>query len=368
MLRPTRVRIHRQALQNNLKRLKAWTGPGFFCPMVKAFAYGHDDVLIAQEIAKSEVADAVGVALVEEGMRLRQKGFKMPILVFAPFDVDGARAMFEHDLTPVVGRIADLQALSEAGVPLKVHLKFNTGMQRLGFDREELENVRRFLRDLSFVGVVGVCTHLTHGEEAADPEGPSARQFEMFRQFASEFPTALPHAHKSSSLAVLRERVASSGLGARPGISLYGLPHHLNQVADGLLPVLSWQTELTHFHMVEKDKSVGYSSRWMAARRSVIGVVPVGYGDGYSRALSNKGQMLFRGRRVPVVGSVCMDYTMVDLTDAIQGGDPQPGEAVVLVGAQEREVISVGELAEKAGTIAYEVVTSISRRIPREAV
>jgi alanine racemase len=190
----------------------------------------------------------------------------------------------------------------------------------------------------------------------------------MFRQFASEFPTALPHAHKSSSLAVLRERVASSGLGARPGISLYGLPHHLNQVADGLLPVLSWQTELTHFHMVEKDKSVGYSSRWMAARRSVIGVVPVGYGDGYSRALSNKGQMLFRGRRVPVVGSVCMDYTMVDLTDAIQGGDPQPGEAVVLVGAQEREVISVGELAEKAGTIAYEVVTSISRRIPREAV
>jgi alanine racemase len=310
-------------------------------------------------------ASATGVDLIEEGIRLREAGLRLPILVYAPFDAAGARGLLKHRLTPVVGRFEDLQALAEARPQtVGVHIKFNTGMQRLGFDIQDVSRLKTRLQELPFVQVEGVCTHLTHGEEIDRP-GYSQNQLSLFAEMSRGFP-GVRHYHKTASLAVLQER--ASGQGARPGIGIYGLPHDGRQIAPGLKPVLSWSTEVAQVREVKKGDSVGYSALFTTSRRSCIGVLPVGYADGYMRLLSNKGQMLFRGKRVPVVGSVCMDYTFIDMTDAIQDGPARPGESVVIIGRQGDEEIQAVDIAETVGTNSYEVVTAISRRIPREAI
>lgn len=366
-LRSTRVEIDQAALKHNLNVLRGWAGEeNFFCPMVKAYAYGHDDVAVARLIAASQKASALGVALIEEGVTLRQAGIRMPILVFAPFHPQGARVMQEHNLTPVVGRFEDLSALADLSAPMTIHLKFNTGMQRLGFDESELSELRARLASMS-VTVGGVCTHLTHGEEVLQPTGYTERQIEKFRQLAAGFP-GVRHLNKSSTLSTLQDTPQFKEFGARPGISLYGLPHDGRAVGPGLRPVLSWHSEIGRVHPVVAGQSVGYSARWTAPRDSWVGMVPVGYADGYMRVLSNNSVMLWRGKRVPVVGSVCMDYIFLDLTEAVGSEQPKAGEAVVLIGRQGGEEIRAVELAERAGTIAYEVVTSISRRVPREVV
>lgn len=369
MFRPTRLKIDLAALKHNLSLLKQANGADFFCPMVKANAYGHGDVVIAQAI-ESVGTSALGVALVEEGLSLRTGGVKAPILVFAPFDKASASAMFTHQLTPVVTRFEDLDALAalKCKMPISVHLKFNTGMCRLGFDSSELTQLRARLHELTHIQVAGVCTHLTHGHEAHLPEGQSQRQLQTLKAMAGDFP-GVRHAHKSASLGALANHSQSKtpGIGARPGISIYGLPYEGRFIGPGLKPVLSWVSALARVHEIKAGESVSYGARWTAARPSWIGVVPVGYGDGYRRSLTGA-EVLFRGARVPVVGIVCMDYIHVDLTDVLRDGVPQAGEEIVLLGRQGTQEISAVELAEKAGTIAYEIVTSISSRVARQTV
>ncbi len=369
MLRATNLKIDTATLQQNLALLRLWNGAAnFFCPMVKANAYGHGLELVARAVATTKGgASALGVALVEEGLELRRLGIDLPILVFAPLDNASADAVFEFKLTPVAGRFEDLIALGKHA--LKVHLKFNTGMNRLGFTAGEIPSLQQMLQQSPGLEVTGVCTHLSHGDEIDQPEGYSQTQLKRLHQWTKDFP-GVRHAHKSSSLATLaRSKIAKTDeVGARPGIGLYGLAHDADKTGPGLRPILSWRTHLVRTHAVEKDEAVSYSARWVAPRRSRIGVVPVGYGDGYRRALSNKGEMLYRGQRVPVVGSVCMDYTLIDLTDVCRDEPAQVGEEVVLIGQQGLHEVSALELAEKAGTIVYEVVTGITQRVAREAL
>jgi alanine racemase len=362
--RPTQVHIEREVLKQNLRLLQQWNGAqAFFCPMVKANAYGHGDVLVAKCVEEVG-ASAMGVALIEEGIRLRQAGIRLPILVFAPLtSVAAAKAAVEQQITPVLGRFEDVEFLREAlaGRSYAVHLKFNTGMNRLGFDRDEVQKLRDLLP--SHLRVEGVCTHLSHGDEIYVADGISRQQIARLGEMAHEFP-GVRHAHKSASLATLvrHQLPKDPELGTRPGISIYGIPYDGELSAPGLQPCLRWKTRVLRIHQVQKGEAVSYGARWVAARRSTIGVLPVGYGDGYMRALSNRGEMLCRGQRVPVVGSVCMDYTLIDLTDAPAAVDDE----VVLLGAQGTQRITAQELAEKAGTIAYEIVTGISARVVRE--
>ncbi len=371
MLRRTQLRIDNSALRHNLNLLKKWNGPAFFCPMVKANAYGHGAEMVAR-IAEDNGCSALGVALVEEGVALREAGLKGPILAFAPLSVDGAAAVIKNRITPVLGRFEDLLALDRVhnGASVAVHLKFNTGMQRLGFDVAGLAQLKTELAARSWLTIEGLCTHLTHGEEAAQTGGPTHLQLEKFAAMTNGWP-GVRHAHKSASLAVLAGEKADDGLGARPGIGVYGLPHDGRLVGADLRPVMTWVSELVNVHTVEKGETASYSGRWTAQRNSLIGVVPLGYGDGYLRALSNKGFMLCRGMRVPVVGSVCMDYTLLDLTDiaiANPAAEIKAGEPVVVLGRQGNQEVSAADLAEIAGTISYEIVTNISARVPREAV
>lgn len=368
MNRRTHLRIDISALRHNLELLQKWNGPRFFCPMVKANAYGHGEIIVARAIEEMGIP-TMGVALVEEGVTLREAGLQSKILTFAPLSPEGASLVIKHKLKPVIGRIDDLVALDKVrgNETVHAHLKFNTGMHRLGFDAKELPHLKSELQRRPWLKIHGVCTHLTHGEDAANPEGPTANQLQQFREMSKDFP-GVRHAHKSASLATMPPRPDSDDIGARPGIGIYGLPHEGKQTGQGLRPVLTWMTEIVKVHGVEKGESVSYSARWRAERDSIIGVVPMGYGDGYMRALSNRSFMLCRGVRVPVVGSVCMDYTLVDLTEVSRQGAVQAGESIVVLGRQGNEEIPASELAELAGTIAYEVVTNISRRVARGAV
>jgi alanine racemase len=363
MLRRTHLRIDTSALRHNLNLLKKWNGPAFFCPMVKANAYGHGAELVAR-VTEQNGCSALGVALVEEGVALREAGLRGPILAFAPLSKDAAFAAVKHGITPVIGRFEDIAALEATSSAVKAHLKFNTGMQRLGFDPADLTKLKSDLAAKKWLTIEGLCTHLTHGEDAAAGDGPTARQLAKFFEMTAGLP-GVRHAHKSASLAAL-EGKKPADLGARPGIGIYGLPHDGRNMGAGLRPVLTWMTELTGVHTVEKGETASYSGRWTAQRRSRLGVVPMGYGDGYMRALSNKGTMLCRGQRVPVVGSVCMDYILLDLTDMKE--EVKAGEPVVVLGRQGNEEVSAADIAEAAGTISYEVVTNISARVAREAV
>lgn len=366
MLRETYAEINLDNLRHNLELLRKWNGPHFFCPMVKANAYGHGEHLVAPVAAQR--ADALGVALVEEGLRLRELGITLPILTFSPLNQAAADAVLKNNLTPVIGRFEDLKtiaALKPKSVSL--HLKFNTGMQRIGFDEADLNPLQQWLKDHPAFQVSGCCTHLTHGEDAQQPEGPSQIQFRKFLNLAKAFP-GVRHAHKSATLATLTEKKQPAELGARPGIAIYGLPHEGNFIGPGLKPVLRWSTRLAYVHNVEKGEHASYGATWIAPRRSWVGVVPMGYGDGYSRSFSNKGEMLFRGRRAPVVGRVCMDYTLLDLTEVCGQEKPQPGEEVVVLGRQGSEELTAFDLANRVGTNAYEIVTSISARVARKAL
>lgn len=365
MGRPTRVEIDLDNLKHNLHTLKGLNGDAFFCPMVKANGYGHGMIRVAFAAAEAG-CDAVGVALVEEAIELRQQGFRHPVLTFAPLHRSDVPAILEYNITPVITRFDDLVRLDEAHplTPLSIHVKFNTGMNRLGFDGHELPQLKKYLEGHAKLRVAGVCTHLTHGHEiASEPDGPTHRQMKKFLEMASGFP-GVRHAHKSASLATTKKFYPE--IGARPGIAIYGLPHEGRVAGSGLKPVLSWQSQLSNIHRVSAGQSVSYGGRWTAKRDSWIGVVPVGYGDGYMRALSNVGKMIYREAFVPVVGSVCMDYTLLDLTDAVKGEPAQIADTVTLIGQQGSCVVSAADIAEWAGTIAYEVVTGISRRVPRE--
>lgn len=362
MLRRTQLKIDTSALRHNLNLLKKWNGSAFFVPMVKANAYGHGADLVAR-VAQDEGCDALGVALVEEGVYLRAHGVTCPILTFAPLSREGAHACVQQNITPVIGRFEDIAALEATGAPVKAHLKFNTGMQRLGFDASDLAKLKSELAVKKWLTVEGLCTHLTHGQDALE-DGPTRIQLAKFAEMTAGF-GGVKHAHKSASLAATQGSKAAD-IGARCGIGIYGLPHDGREAGEGLRPVLTWVTELTHVHTVEKGETASYSGRWTAPRRSRIGVVPLGYGDGYMRVLSNKGQMLCKGVKVPVVGSVCMDYTMVDLTDLKE--EVKAGEPIVVLGRQGTEEISAADIAETADTIAYEIVTQISARVAREAV
>ncbi len=368
MFRANWIQLDRMALKANLQLLQQWNGPDFFCPMVKANAYGHGALLVAH-VVQEVGASALGVALVEEGLALRAGGIELPILVFAPFCRSAASAMLTHRLTPVVTRMADLHALESLKwkSTLPVHLKFNTGMCRLGFDESDLPSLRRWLKDNPNLKIEGVCTHLIYGDDAPGPESASDRQLQQLVQMSEGF-SGVRHAHKSASLCTRATLGLKkiSGVGARPGISMYGLPHEGASVGPGLKPVLQWHSRLMHVHTIKVGEGVSYGATWRAARPSVIGVVPVGYGDGYMRALSNQVFALYRGQRVKNVGTVCMDYTMFDLTDAAKAGAPALGDEIVLIGRQGDAEIKAGELAEAVGTIAYEVVTAIRERVARK--
>jgi alanine racemase len=347
-------------LKHNIGVLKAnSTQSGFFCPMVKANAYGHGDIEVAR-LCEEQNASHLGVALIEEGIRLRGNNLRSPVLIYGFFDSEGAEALVKYSLTPVLSSWEQLEKLARVTTSedrFAVHLKFNTGMSRLGFEVEEAVQLKQYFQKQSHLNVEGVCTHFLNSEDFGDPEGHTNRQLKSFAEVQSLFADQRIHFHLHSTHSFLKD--PQTFLGSRPGLSLYGVTSFADPgLIFDLKPVMTLKSHVAMIRKVKEGETVSYGARWKASRDSVIAVVPLGYADGYPRLLSNSASMLIRNMRAPVRGSVCMDYTMIDVTDV---PNPTVGEVIEVFGSK----VSVNELAQQSQTISYEILTGISSRVPR---
>lgn len=339
--------------------------------MVKADAYGHGAVRVSKRLESQGVA-SLGVATVEEGLELRESGIKSPIVVMGGLMGMGSPAsgmMLGARLTPVVHSIGVLEALESmcrsAGKSINIHLKIDSGMTRMGALPKNIDNILNRLAECKHVKLEGVMTHFA---EAYDPEYTSY-QMNIFSEAAKKIkntvgPIDIWHVANSAA-AIDGEFVvtnADSKNWVRPGLALYGaypVPRYKDRIE--LKPVMSLKSSVVLMKTVPEGTKVSYDCTFETKRKSLLGIIPIGYADGYPWSLSNKSSVLVKGKRFPVVGRVTMDMIIVDFTD----GDVNFGDEVVLMGNQEKETVTVDELADLAGTISYELFCGISKRMPR---
>ncbi|MBI3806358.1 MAG: alanine racemase [Nitrospirae bacterium] len=364
---PTYATINLAALAHNLSRIKRYLSPGCeVMAIVKANAYGHGAVETAQALARQGIR-RFAVASLDEGIALRQAGLSASIVVLGAIFEEQVSDLIAHRLTPVVSDERILPALAKAAhshpTPYPVHIKVETGMGRLGFSPEELLTLLDNPLLHSPLQVEGMMTHL------ADADGKDStvteRQLGEFRAALEQITQrgrTLPLVHAANSAAIVRFPDAHFSL-VRPGIMLYGY-HTLPATvpAPDLKPVLSLRTTIAQLRTIPQGGTVSYNGTFVATRPTRIAVLPIGYADGYSRQLSHRGSVLIQGHRTPIVGLVCMDMTMVDVTDIAQ---LQVGETVTLIGQQGQESIWADEVAGWIGTIPYEVLCGIGSRVPR---
>ncbi|WP_437875662.1 alanine racemase [Sorangium sp. So ce513] len=374
-VRPTRAEVNLAHLRHNLRVLER-AMPGARRPeiwgVLKADAYGHGAPAVARTLERAGIP-GLCVALLEEAIELRDAGIRLPVLVMGGYygpRREGFEEILARDLVPVVydagqiERLASVVRLEQRG-RVGVHLKVDTGMGRLGAASSELDAVLATLASHPEVRLDGLMTHLACAD--ADDLGVTLEQMKRFEEIeerARRFGLTPRVRHASNSAAMLRLPAARLDV-VRPGVALFGISPRAGLAPD-LKPVIRVRSEIVALRTVAKGDSIGYGHTWQASRDSVVATVPMGYADGLSRQLSNRGAGLVRGQRAPIAGTVSMDLTMLDVTD-VPGA--RVGDEVVFLGAQDgplgRATISAEEIAGLTGTIAWEVLTSISRRVPR---
>jgi alanine racemase len=339
--------------------------------MVKADAYGHGAVAVSRVLEKQGVR-ALGVATVEEGIELRDAGIKVPILVLCGLMGEGSPAsvrMIQAGLTPVIhssGALDSLeQAAADAGRTVDVHIKIDSGMSRLGVRPEALGPLLNRLKGSPHIKVEGVMTHLADAAE----EDVCNRQMDAFipckAMIENELgPIKIWHVANSSALIMGRpvEIKGASECWVRPGLALYGECEVDHPLCAKIKPVMYIESRVMLLKTVPCGTSVSYGCAFTTQRRSRLAVIPIGYADGYPWSASGKAQVLVRGKMVPIAGRVTMDMIVVDVTD-VEG--VSIGDEVVLVGCQNEKKITASELAEWAGTIPYEILCRVSKRMPR---
>lgn len=364
---PTYATVNLAALAHNLSCIKRYLPPACeIMAIVKANAYGHGAVRIAHALIRQGIG-RFAVASLDEGIELRQAGLAVPIVVLGALFEEQIADLVAHRLTPVVSDERILPSLAKAvhaqPAPYPIHLKVETGMGRLGLSPEELLSLLDNPALRNPLQIEGVMTHLADadGEDSAFTEqqlGAFRAVLEQIRQRG----LTLPLVHVANSAAIIRFADAHFSL-VRPGIMLYGY-HTLpaSVPAPDLTPILSLRTTVAQLRTIPRGQTVSYNRAFVAKRPTRIAILPIGYADGYSRQLSNHGFVLVQGRRAPIVGLVCMDMIMVDVTDL---APVQVGETVTLIGQQGGESIWADEVAEWIGTIPYEVLCGIGSRVPR---
>jgi alanine racemase len=361
--RPTWAEIDLGALVSNLRLLRKRVGPRVKVMfVVKANAYGHDAVLCSLAAQKARAADWLGVSSVEEGIALRAAGVRLPILVLGSlYPFESVLAAAAHDLTPIIASFESAKRVAEAALRLRrkinIHVKVDTGMGRIGLRPEAALSLVRDLAPVKGIRVQGLYTHMAKAE---DDRTFTTRQLKAFKDVVNTLKRdglRPPLVHAANSAAALRHPESRFDL-VRPGLAAYGL-------YEGFAPVLTLKSKIVYIKTAPKGATVSYGATWRAKRVSRIATLPIGYADGYARALSNKASVLVNGARCPVVGRITMDQTMIDVTDAPRA---RVGDDVVLIGRQQGSVVSAAELARLCGTIPYETATALSSRVPRVAV
>ena len=364
--RPTIAEIDLRGLAFNYRQIKRHIPKGVsILAVVKADAYGHGALPVSLKLEKMGV-EYLGVAIPEEGVELRKGGVKAPILIFGGIFKGDAEEIIRYGLTPVVFDIESLKHLSKAAEKrrkkARVHIKVDTGMGRLGVPFELFPAFLKDLRKYPDIEIEGLLSHfsMTGGEEVY-----TAYQWKKYQEglaMAREMGISSRYLHMASS-ATLTTFPSFSGNLVRPGIMLYGsYPSPAIEKLIELKPVLTLKTRIHFLKSVSTGSRISYGGTFVTRRESLIATLPVGYADGYSTRLSNQGEVLIRGKRAPIVGRVCMDLIMADVTD-IHG--VSKGDEAILIGRQGEERITADEIAKKIGSIPYEVLCLIGKRVPR---
>ncbi|OGP13512.1 MAG: alanine racemase [Deltaproteobacteria bacterium RIFCSPLOWO2_02_FULL_50_16] len=363
--RSTTVTIDCKALRHNFRQIVARLHPDQnILSVVKSNAYGHGGPQVAR-ILVEEGCSFLGVGTIDEGRALREAGVRVPILVLLGDIGGGYQELLHHQLIPVIQDFDTFckfeNWLNQNNKKSSFHLKVDTGMTRLGFLPDELLSKASVLSRSSVLKIQGVMSHLI---DATDVERTGSQQeaFDHCLQILRKNGVQPQFIHLANSVATIEDRFSQYNM-VRPGIVLYGvLPHPRLQEFVSLKPIMTWKTKVINVKEVPAGTVVSYNATFKTRRPSRIAVLPVGYADGYPRRLSNRAHVLIRGRKAPVVGIVCMDLTMVDVTEI---GSVSIGDEVVLLGGQGSETLLAEEMAQWADTIPYEILTGVALRVPR---
>lgn len=366
VLRPTQVAVNLDRLTQNYKAIKAHVGNAIVMPILKANAYGHGLVEVARHIVSIKADEYLGVAFLEEGILLRDSGITSPILILGGILGDQAPLFLKYELALTASSIEKLtqvdQAAEAMGVTAKVHLKIDTGMERIGVHYYSAESLLEASLECKHTKIEGIFSHFANADSA--DFGFAELQLERFNEvlkFYDDRSLPTPIRHMANSGATLQLPESYFDL-VRPGILMYGVyPSDEVKHTIEVVPALSWKSKVVYFKVVKPNHPVSYGSTWQSDHDVRVVTVPVGYGDGYFRSMSGKAEVVIREKRYPVVGRVCMDQFMVN----IEMDSAYNTDEVILIGESGDEKITVEDLAAWAGTIPYEILTNINTRVPR---
>lgn len=368
-MRPAWVEIDIKALRNNIKSLKNCLDDDVdFMGVIKADAYGHGAIKVAEVLMEEDI-NRFAVVMVEEGIQLRENNINNPILILGYIPEEDYPKLLEYNLIPAIYKYSQAEKLNRIARDMKeninIHIKVDTGMGRLGFmsNSKSIEEIKK-INLLSNINIEGIYTHLSTADQKNNPY--AFEQFSKFKFILSELEKMsinIPIRHVANSAATINFKEMHLNM-VRPGTSIYGLYPSLEMMVNPTIelePVMSIKAKLVHIKELEKGSSVGYSRTFIAKRLSEIGIIPLGYVDGVFRKLANTGHVLINGKRCPIIGNICMDQFMVDITDLDKA---EMGDEVVILGKQGKEKITAEEIGEIVDTISIEVITRIGKRVP----
>jgi alanine racemase len=364
---PSWAEISLSALRANFKALQKLAKGSEVLPVVKANAYGHGLVPVSKTLVQAG-ARFLAVAFVQEGVALRQAGVKVPVLVLTPTLPAEILFLLKNKLIPQVSSTAGAKEISKVAHKLglkgvEVHVKIDTGMARVGVQPSQVIREMEAIRRVPGIQITGVYTHLATADWT-DPKY-AWRQITLFKQALEKIHRTgiLPATHVANSAALITYYPQSKGTWVRPGIALYGVyPNSGMKNRVKLTSVMQVKTRILHVKTLEKGESVSYGRTYTAKKRIKVATLGIGYADGLLRSLSNKGSCLIRGKRVPLIGTICMDMCMADVSK-LSGA--KVGDVATIFGRDGKAFLPVEEQAAKAGTISYELLCTVGERVPR---
>jgi len=365
IVRPTYAEINLNRLTANYRAIERAVAPARIMPILKANAYGHGLVEVAGHVAALG-AHSLGVAFLEEGIMLRQAGITTPILVLGGILGNQVPLFLQHDLTLTASSMEKLNQINEAaqamGVQAKVHLKIDTGMERIGVHYYSAHELLETALNCEHCLVEGIYSHFANADAASlISANEQLARFKQVLSFYDERGLPFPLRHMANSGAILQMPHSHLDI-VRPGILLYGVYPSANVSRTiAVKPVLTWKSRVVYFKVVKPGHPVSYGSTWQSDHMIRVVTVPVGYGDGYFRRMSGRAQVIIRGKKYPVIGHICMDQMMVNIEWETAYNDDE----VLLIGEAAEASIQCEDLAEWAGTIPYEILTNINTRVPR---